>query len=265
MAPQYSPVIPHLHSITLSHYCEKVRWALTRLKISYSEENHLPGFHMLANFSRGGGRTVPCLFTQEGMLPDSTDILHWIDKQVEPAQRLFPSDESGAEVAALEERFDIHLGPHTRRYVYHYLLQQPARARELLSQKGPARERSLLPLVWPGLAVMMRKSLNITEASSQRSLAKITAEFDFADQLLSDGRAYLCGERFSAADLTFAALAAPVLVPAEYSVSLPEQDLLPDPLKERIAHFRNRPAGQKALQWFREEYHPASTFRPKAL
>jgi glutathione S-transferase len=262
MASQYSPLIPHLHSITVSHYCEKVRWALTRLQISYSEENHLPGFHMLANFKRGGSRTVPCLFTQEGTIPDSTDILHWLDKQVAPPLRLFPNGADREEVAALEQRFDLQLGPHTRRFIYFYLLQQPSLAQELLSQKGPANERRLLPLLWPGLTVMMRKSMNITEAASQRSLAKITAEFDFADQLLSDGRAYFCGNRFSAADLTFAALAAPVLAPAEYSVALPDINLLPDALKEQIVQFRKRPSGQKALEWFREEYKPVAKRTP---
>jgi len=258
MAPKYPALTPHLHSITVSHYCEKVRWALHRLRITYSEENHLPGFHMFANFKRGGSRTVPCLFTEEGIIPDSTAILHWLDQQVEPPLRLFPNDEFREEVVTLEQRFDLQLGPHTRRYVYFYLLQQPGLARELLSQKGPANERSLLPLLWPALAVMMRKSMNITETASQRSLAKIKAEFDFADQLLSDGRNYFCGNRFSAADLTFAALAAPVLAPAEYSVPLPDLDRFPAPLKDQISHFRNRLSGQKALQWFREEYHSVS-------
>lgn len=256
MAPQYSSLSPHLHSITVSHYCEKVRWALSRLQISYSEENHLPGFHMLANFKRGGSRTVPCLFTQEGVISDSTDILHWLDKQVEPTQRLFPNDAHRKEVEALEQRFDLQLGPHTRRYVYFYLLQEPALAREILSQKGPVNERSLLPLLWPGLSLMMRRSMNITEAASLKSLAKIEAEFDFADRLFSDGRDYFCGDRFSAADLTFATLASPVLAPAEYSVPLPDLGLFPAPLKASIESFRTRPSGLKALQWFREEYRP---------
>lgn len=255
MVAEYSFIIPHLHSITVSHYCEKVRWAFTRFQISYSEENHLPGFHIWANLSRGGSRTVPCLFTRDGVISDSTDILRWLDKQVPPEDRLFPDTDQRETVAALEHRFDQNLGPHTRRYAYYHLLQHPVLARDMLSQKAPLSEISLLPMIWPGLTLLMRKSMNIHETSSLYSLQKIETEFDFVDQRLSDGRNFLCGERFTAADLTFAALAAPVLAPAEYSIPFPELSLLPESLREKINAFRNRPAGQKALQWFREEYH----------
>ena len=33
------------------------------------------------------------------------------------------------------------------------------------------------------------------------------------DEALADGRPFICGEKFTAADLTFASLAAPVIVP----------------------------------------------------
>ena len=33
------------------------------------------------------------------------------------------------------------------------------------------------------------------------------------DQALADGRPFICGEKFTAADLTFASLAAPVILP----------------------------------------------------
>ncbi|PIQ28356.1 glutathione S-transferase [bacterium (Candidatus Blackallbacteria) CG17_big_fil_post_rev_8_21_14_2_50_48_46] len=253
MASQYTPVIPHLHSINLSHYCEKVRWAFRRLNISYSEENHLPGFHLAANLARGGGRTTPCLFTSEGIIPDSTDILHWLDRQVEPEKRLFPDDQTREQVEALENRFDLNLGPHTRRYVYFYLLQDKPLCLKLLRQKGPAHEKNMLPFVWPALTAIMRQSMNITYEASQISLMKMKSEFDFVDQRLSDGRPYLCGDRFSAADLSFAALGAPIVGPAEYSVKLPELDELPPALAETMREFRQRPSGQKILKWFKEE------------
>jgi len=50
----------------------------------------------------------------------------------------------------------------------------------------------------------------------------VFAEFDHIASLLRDGRPYLCGERFSAADLTFAALSASIIVPPTYGVPLPQ-------------------------------------------
>lgn len=44
------------------------------------------------------------------------------------------------------------------------------------------------------------------------------------ERLLSDGRAYLCGDSISAADITFAALAFPVLLPEETADVFVEYD-----------------------------------------
>ena len=52
-------------------------------------------------------------------------------------------------------------------------------------------------------------------------------ELDFVGELLADGRPHLCGERFTAADLTFAALSAAVIAPPVYGVPLPQPDVMP--------------------------------------
>ncbi len=43
------------------------------------------------------------------------------------------------------------------------------------------------------------------------ALESIRSEFKFVSQLLSDGRPFICGKLFTAADITFVALALPVL------------------------------------------------------
>jgi glutathione S-transferase len=74
----------------------------------------------------------------------------------------------------------------------------------------------------------------------------VRAEFDMVAELLSDGRPFLCGERFSAADLTFAALAAAVTAPPQYGVRLPQPDELPEPVAGELRAFRDHPAGRYA-------------------
>src|SRR5688572_12127115 len=88
-----------------SHYCEKARWALDRAGIPYREESHVPVFSWLATFRAGARRTVPALVTTGRVIPDSTDILRWVDEQT--GGTLFPDAES----AALENDFDRGLGP----------------------------------------------------------------------------------------------------------------------------------------------------------
>ena len=42
-------------------------------------------------------------------------------------------------------------------------------------------------------------------------MESIRSEFQFVSQLLSDGRPFICGQQLTAADITFVALALPVL------------------------------------------------------
>ena len=54
-------------------------------------------------------------------------------------------------------------------------------------------------------------------------------------------------------DLTFACLSAPILLPAEYNVKLPQLDEMPEEMARAIELFRETPAGNYALRLFREE------------
>ncbi len=52
--------VPRLITFRISHYCEKVRWALDRISFSYVEECHLPPLHWLKTTPLGGS-SVPVL------------------------------------------------------------------------------------------------------------------------------------------------------------------------------------------------------------
>ena len=68
--------------------------------------------------------------------------------------------------------------------------------------------------------------------------------------LLSDGRPHLCGERFTAADLTFGALSASVIVPPVYGTPLPQPDVLPPHIAALVNRAREHPAGRYALSLY---------------
>jgi hypothetical protein len=128
-----------LITIPLSHYCEKARWALDRVALRYREEPHAPLLHRLATKGDGGG-TVPVLLHGGRRLNDSTAILVYAD-EVRGAELLYPRDATcGPEVAALEEKFDTQLGPHSRRRAYAELLSQPKLLRSLWSRGVPPHE-----------------------------------------------------------------------------------------------------------------------------
>ena len=99
--------------------------------------------------------------------------------------------------------------------------------------------------------------LDISPATAARSEMEVRETFDRVGERLAEGRAYLCGESFTAADLTFAALAAPVLVPPEYGIPLPQPDELPASMAKVVRELRAHPAGAHALRMYREQRHAA--------
>jgi glutathione S-transferase len=77
--------------------------------------------------------------------------------------------------------------------------------------------------------------------------AAVFGELDYVAELLSGGRPYLCGEHFTATDLTFAALSASIIVPPAYGVPLPQPDVLSPGMAALVQRAREHPAGRYAL------------------
>lgn len=150
---------------------------------------------------------------------DSTDILVHADA-VSGGARLYPKDAAlRREVDALEEQFDAQLGPHTRRWAYQQLLPHKKQLRALWSSEAPHLEVALMPVVAPLVRRLVCAAYKITPESAQRSLDRIGSMFSDMDKRLQDGRRFPTGDCFTAADLTFAALAAPALFPSNAAPS----------------------------------------------
>ncbi len=241
-----------LITIPLSHYCEKARWALDRVALPYREEPHAPLLHRLAT-KRDERGTVPVLVHGGSRFCDSTQILKHVDT-VCGGDLLYPHDvELRREVDELEERFDKELGPHTRRWAYGQALPQTKSIRSLWARDVPPLEASVIQVITPLVRRLVRTAYKITPENAQRSLERVRGVFRQVDELLSDGRRFLVGERFTAADLTFAALAAPVLFPAECRAVQPALDDVPTEMREEILRFRETDAGRFALRMFSQE------------
>jgi glutathione S-transferase len=240
-----------LITIPISHYCEKARWALDRGGLPYREQPHVQGIHRLAARRAGGGSTVPVLVTDGEVLGESEQILAWADRQVPEERRLFASSPAERKQQLLLcRRFDEKLGPHGRRLMYVHMLRQRRLAVQFNNQGVPRWEARLVRWGWPAITRFIARVLGITPGIETEDEAVVTSEFDHAAQLLADGRSYLCGERFSAADLTFAALAAPMLVPPQYGVTLPQPEAMAPATAAMVRGFREHPAGRFALELF---------------
>jgi len=242
-----------LVTIPISHFCEKARWALDRAGIEYTERRNIQIIHQLAAKRARGGKTVPVLTTPEGVFGQSRGILVYADLQLPEPQRLYPGDDAlCGEVLALEARFDSILGVEGRRWLYHEVFKDPKPLTPFNLTGVPGWERRIFPFVLQPAKVYINRSLDIDEATVAQALRRVDKELDFVGELLSDGRRYLVGDRFTAADLAFAALSAPLTVPLQYGTPLPQPEDLPERMAERVRAWRAHPAGQFALRMFAE-------------
>jgi glutathione S-transferase len=243
-----------LLTIPISHFCEKARWALDRAGIEYVEQPHVQLVHIFAARLAGGGRTVPVLVTDQGdVLADSTIILRWTDTQVAPEQRLYPEGDLGAGAASLETWLDDGLGPDGRLWMYHETLPVVDELEQWALAGVPPWERRLFRLSRPVVGVAIRRYLGVDEAGASAALERIRSVFDSIAERLTDGRRFLLGDCFTAADLTFAALAAPMLLPVGYGSPLPPPEAMPDALASEVRRLRAHPAGKFADRLYAEQ------------
>jgi glutathione S-transferase len=243
---------PHLVTIPFSHYCEKARWGLDRAGIRFRESGHVPLLHAPASLRAGGNRQVPVLVTDEGVLSDSTDILKWAHKRAPEAHLYGKTEGERREIEELEDLFDVELGPHARRWVYFHVLPRRDLIVKLAEQGVPTAERLAWPIMLPVVRPLMRRAMRITAEGAKRSKERMERVFAEVGDRLSDGRRHLVGDGLTAADITFASLAAPMLSPPEYFTRLPGLDEMPEEAAAQMRTWRESPAGVFGLRIYRE-------------
>jgi glutathione S-transferase len=237
-----------LITIPVSHYCEKVRWALDFLGIPFQELAHMPPFHSNAT-KKYGGTTTPLLVTDTEVIKDSTDILHYLDT-LYPG-KLYPDQPELIElVKELEALFNDKLGVHTRRWGYSYVLT-PNLLYPRWTLGVPIWQKWLFPIIFPKVSKIVQERFKIDETSASDSFQEIQQVFDRVNQALADGRKYLSDDRFSALDITFAALAAPVLQAPEH-ITASSIDSFPAKMQAEIRQCQSSPAGELGLRMYRE-------------
>ncbi len=241
-----------LITIPVSHYCEKVRWALEYLQIPFQEFAHMPPFHQIA-VKKYGGTTLPILVTDTQTIRDSTEILRYLDT-LQPG-KLYPSDpELQALMTELETLFNENLGVNTRRWGYSAILT-PDLIYPRWTQGIPVWQKLLFPIIFPQVKLLLQKRFQITETSMREAYREIEGVFDRVSQILDDGRKYLLGDQFSAIDLTFAALAAPILQPLEHHIPPSPIEVAPIQIQDNIRACRATRAGEFGLRLYREYRH----------
>jgi glutathione S-transferase len=132
------------------------------------------------------------------------------------------------------------------------MLAQRDLALRFNNQGVPGWEDGLMRYGWPLVTPFMNWALDITPGVEVGDEQVVWREFDFVADVLTQGGPYLCGDRFGAADLTFAALSAAVIAPPQYGIALPQPDMMPPATATLVTRAREHPAGSYAMRLFAE-------------
>jgi glutathione S-transferase len=243
--------VPVLWQLEISHYNEKVRWALDYKRIPHIRRSLLPGVHTLkAKRLTGDTSTTPVLTVDGRSIGDSTRIIAFLEERW-PQPRLYPSDAAQRRrVLDLEEFFDEELGPHIRRVAYHELLPHPRLVAPRFAHGQPLAARILLRAGFPMLRMGMRRRFEIDDETAEESRAKVVAAMDRLEREISSS-GFLVGESFTVADLTAAALFYGVVRPLEFPYPTVADSDLPESAREFLDQLAKRPGGR----WVAEIYH----------
>ena len=220
-----------LYQFAISHYCEKIRWALDYKGLNHEITNLLPGQHVRAiRQITGQTSSVPVLVHDGQVVQGSARILDYLDETF-PERPLTPADPALRDQAlAWEQRLDDEAGPAVRCYSYHHFLQRPKVVVPMLAAGTPFYNRILLSLAFSRVDEAMRQWMKINEKTSEKSRQVMeTLLTELADTY---GRQpFLVGEQFTRADLTALALFAPLFQPAQYPVPWPRPERVPQEIR----------------------------------
>lgn len=234
-----------LYQFPISHYCEKIRWALEYKGLPYTKIDLLPGSHVSVVKKIAPKSNVPVLVHDDRVVQNSSDIITYLDETF-TARPLTPETPAIEEQARQWETYvDENVGPKMRLYCYHYFLDRPDIVLPLLNQGQPWHKKLAFRLIFPKVSDAMRKIMKIDARTAAISLKKLERAIDKLHSHLETNR-YLAGDEFSRADLAAASLMAPFCMPEKYGLEWPES--LPDEMETEIDALRPK------LNWVDEFY-----------
>ena len=207
-----------LYSFSVSHFSEKIRWALDAAGLPYRETRLTPFLHMPRTLALTRKATsVPILQAGDQVIQDSTRILEWLEREQAPFP-LIPADPAlRKEVLEIESRFD-RVGFHVVRVAYGNTLDHRAEALHLWTLDATPLQKALLHAAFPLVRRGFRRLLRMSPAALAKSSAAIDEAADWIAARVRAGRPYLAGDRLSVADIAACALMAPVVCPETHPV-----------------------------------------------
>uniref|UniRef100_UPI0018E9DC93 glutathione binding-like protein n=1 Tax=Anaplasma marginale TaxID=770 RepID=UPI0018E9DC93 len=129
----------------------------------------------------------------------------------------------------------------------------PKLVENVWSQGVPWWEKIGLKFTLPKALDFLKNGYNATEEGAEKALETIKDIFAKVEGILAGDNKYLVGDNFTAADITFAALSAPILRPKNHPVINSKLGGMPEEMLAVIKELRGSVAGKYALNLYKEK------------
>ena len=230
-----------LWHLELSHFSEKVRWALDHKRVPHARRGPIPGVHVPIARALTGQPRMPILELDGRRIPDSTRIIAALEEHA-PDPPLYPADPGERERAlALEDFFDEKVAKPVRGFAFHYALGNPEFMVDAVMPSAGRAKRTVMRGAYAAAAPYVRKDYRTSPDADG-----VRAGMDRLEQELA-GRDHLVGDRFTVADLTAAAVFTPIVAP-------PQRPHLPDRLPPEVLALREELTARPGGRWVYEMY-----------
>jgi glutathione S-transferase len=240
-----TPVLWHLE---ISHYNEKVRWALDYKGVAHVRRAVTPGLQEFTARRLRAGRTVPVLEMNGRSIGDSTKIIEEIERRW-PEPPLYPADPGERSRAlALENYFDEHCARDLRRVLFADNLEEPETFLAMVYGADHPRI-GLLKTLSPVFCQVVKRRFRIQPETVEESRELVRAAFDKLEAEVGPS-GYLVGESFTVADLTAASILGLIVVPPGF----PYIKLRPDERTARSRRFRGSVKDRPGFKWVEDMY-----------
>lgn len=238
---------PRLLHFRISHYNEKVRWALDHKRVQHLRQALIPGFHVPQVRFLTGQQMLPVLEIEGRRLAGSSRILQEIER-LYPQPRLYPEDRTARERAlAIESYFDEEVAPEVRRLFWATYIDHPSECARMATDGFSVGTRFAWRTLFPLMRPLFRSNMGVDARRLGAARERLQSHFDRLESEIGPS-GYLVGDRFGVADLAAAAVMTAIIRPPEFPYPLPE------PWPPELVQLRASVSERPGFRWVLDIY-----------
>ena len=253
----YAKRVPTLIYTNTSGKNKLVRWVLDLNEIKRIEKAYPPVISdakTTAIIGKQNQYNVPVFIQTDRLLYGPESILQDFDLYISQEKQLFPSEKTARkEVLNYYNLFVSQLNTAVEQYQFSELFSSKKNTLTLLKKQVSFFSRLRYTFMYSGYKKRIAKQLHIDNEAPIVYLTEIENIFTQVSNALSDGRPYLVNNKLSAADLAFAAIAAPIILPEEFGGAQTKFNEVSEEFRLQIMKLRATPAGQFVMKLYQEQ------------